>query len=327
MKILFLDAVCPKPYDRHTLDTEGMGGSESTLVRVAEALAKTHEVDVIQHNRVEGSYVGGVNYAGMLNPKYDVVIVQRNFALVPIMRAQYPSAKIILWMHDVMPPSFTYDAQALADAKCTIVCVSSFHRNLVDDLVHRAKLSTSLPRVVINNLVQEPNFGSSLEVDSDKLFFASTPAKGLNHTLRLFQNFASFPKLANLKLYYCNPGYADSLETSIPNVINLGSIPTRAVQYHMATSWVVLSANTTFRETYGNVFAESLQNGTPFLAHDMASGVKDISTDPRLFVNMADNKKVIERLIEWRTYGRPLVEGPSSPNAEIVHSWLTIVSK
>jgi hypothetical protein len=53
-RILFVDVTCPRPYDGNTLETEPQGGSESTLTRVAEALARQGDVvRVAQHNRDE----------------------------------------------------------------------------------------------------------------------------------------------------------------------------------------------------------------------------------------------------------------------------------
>ena len=46
---VFFDPSCPKPYDTRTLRNEAMGGSEATLVRIAECL----DALVVQHNRTE----------------------------------------------------------------------------------------------------------------------------------------------------------------------------------------------------------------------------------------------------------------------------------
>ena len=45
--VLFYDPLCQQPYDTRTLHTQAMGGTESTLVRVADALGAW----VMQHNR------------------------------------------------------------------------------------------------------------------------------------------------------------------------------------------------------------------------------------------------------------------------------------
>src|SRR5579884_2370802 len=47
--VLFYDPGCPAPYSRRTLETAALGGTEATVVRIAEAL----DADVMQHNRTE----------------------------------------------------------------------------------------------------------------------------------------------------------------------------------------------------------------------------------------------------------------------------------
>ena len=45
--VLFYDPVCQQPYDTRTLHAQALGGTESTLVRIADALGAW----VMQHNR------------------------------------------------------------------------------------------------------------------------------------------------------------------------------------------------------------------------------------------------------------------------------------
>lgn len=61
MRVLFIDPCCPKPYDPQVLATESLGGTEATVIRVAEGLAsKDHVVVVKQHNRTD-EYQGAGN--------------------------------------------------------------------------------------------------------------------------------------------------------------------------------------------------------------------------------------------------------------------------
>ena len=49
--VLFFDPTCDRPYDTETLRRQAMGGTEATVVRVADAL----EALVVQHNRTTAS--------------------------------------------------------------------------------------------------------------------------------------------------------------------------------------------------------------------------------------------------------------------------------
>jgi glycosyltransferase involved in cell wall biosynthesis len=303
MKILFIDSTNPKPYTHLTEKVEAMGGSESTLARVVHHLAKRNDVHVVQHNwSDEPLTVDNVTYGGYVAPdKYGAIVCQRNPNLLPAISKQFPGARLFLWMHDLPQLNFMQTVPMLSDTKTTIIAVSTFHKNVIEDL------ADYIPK--------------DLEVDKNKLFFPSAPMKGLDETLRVFNNFQSFPQLSNVKLYVCNPGYMPDMDTSsYKNVVNLGTLTNSEVRKHMATSFAVFSCNTRFRETYGNVYAEALMEGCPFLVHDMASGIRDISRDERFFINMRDNKAIIERILEWRHYGQPIPVKPTD-NQEIKNQW------
>ena len=47
MRVVIFDPITPKPYSLQTLKCEPMGGTEATVVRVAERL----DAVVVQHNR------------------------------------------------------------------------------------------------------------------------------------------------------------------------------------------------------------------------------------------------------------------------------------
>ena len=51
MHMLFIDPVTPKPYSTETLRNQPLGGTEATVVRVAEYL----DAIVVQHNRTENA--------------------------------------------------------------------------------------------------------------------------------------------------------------------------------------------------------------------------------------------------------------------------------
>src|SRR5215469_10335658 len=60
--VLFFDPGCPTPYSRRTLEQAALGGTEATVIRIAEAL----DAEVMQHNRTEseGRYRPGALSTG-----------------------------------------------------------------------------------------------------------------------------------------------------------------------------------------------------------------------------------------------------------------------
>ena len=95
--ILFFDPVCARPYDTETLRSQAMGGTEATVVRVADALGAL----VAQHNRTSAS-------GRYLPPRHDAaithVIVNRDSRALPVVHELYPNARLYLWLHDRVRP-------------------------------------------------------------------------------------------------------------------------------------------------------------------------------------------------------------------------------
>lgn len=87
--IAFIDHTCQKPYSLGTLLSEPLGGTEATVVRVAEAL----DAAVVQHIRDarESRYLPK---DFELNPKY--VVALRDPRTIPRLRKSYPSAALSL---------------------------------------------------------------------------------------------------------------------------------------------------------------------------------------------------------------------------------------
>ena len=83
---LFFDPACVSPYRARTLEEAALGGTEATVVRIAEAL----DARVVQHNRTlaEGRDLPPV-------PLSDVehLIVLRDPRALPALCKRYPGAR------------------------------------------------------------------------------------------------------------------------------------------------------------------------------------------------------------------------------------------
>ncbi len=67
MNILFWDAVCNKQYTIDTEKTESLGGTERTVLRVAQALSAQYGVYLYQHkaDSRETETIGGITHIGL----------------------------------------------------------------------------------------------------------------------------------------------------------------------------------------------------------------------------------------------------------------------
>ena len=170
--VLFYDPVCQRPYDTRTLQAQAMGGTEATLVRVADALGAW----VIQHNRTEDwqRYRRPQRLAGITT-----VIVNRDSRALPLVREHYPGARVHLWLHDRIHPRgrrarwLAATAPLLREMAVTAVCVSDWQRAAVDATLRRIGVAGAVRTLTIYNPVDDALTPDGTPVDERKLVFFS----------------------------------------------------------------------------------------------------------------------------------------------------------
>lgn len=330
-----MDPVCNKPYDPHVLDTEPLGGTEATVIRVAEALGcMGHEVRVTQHNRTVGhEHVedgGSASYRpfgrnGTYNPTH-VIVLRAPMALYQA-RKQFPSAKLYFWAHDIFGGAgWDKGFQAMVDTQAVPILVSEWHKMQMYDFMARVQFRGQVPARRIYNPIADDLQPDETPVDDNKLVFFSSPHKGLEHTLKVFERFRDFEELRDMKLYIANPGYfADRNTEGLRNVINLGSLPHNQVIAHVRSALCVFHLNSVFPETCGIVHMEADAVATPFLSSRLGA-TPEIADHRAELCDVTDTKTVIDRIISWKKYGRPKVRGrPAFRLSMVIRDWLDLL--
>src|SRR5262249_1180883 len=152
--VLFYDPLCVQPYDTRTLRSAALGGTEATLVRVADALGAY----VIQHNRRED----WERYrAPQRLPGIDHVIVSREARPLGRVRERYPQARLYLWLHDRLHPGtkrarrLAASAALLRAAQVTCVCVSDWQRAGVEATLAALGLAAEVRALTLYNPVDD----------------------------------------------------------------------------------------------------------------------------------------------------------------------------
>ena len=232
MKLRFLDLVAPHPYHKDSLSERPMGGTEATVIRVANALERLgHETRIDHQNELWG----------------DVTIVLRD--------PQYLNEGDVLWMHDMLPAT---DEQ-VSKAAFT-VAVSHFHQTFL-----REGISSKL--AFIYNPVDP--ICKPLDKDPNKVVFLSSPHKDLEFSL---QTFAEMLKLnPDLHLYILNPGYVESTLLNTSKVTTIGPVIHAEAMRHLGEASLLLHANKVFPESMGIVYAEAAACETPVLTLDVGA--------------------------------------------------------
>ena len=332
MRILFIDAGCPAPYDERSLMAGALGGTEGTVVRVAEELAKRHQVTVAQTGR-SGSYAApsGVRYTDFsvdhpVSGKPQRVILLNSHKLLKRVARHHPEAKRYLWMHCYPGKNKKHLARWARRYSYTLLGVSKTHhdhlRGFLCDYQINAQVATprSLPPLdYIYNPIAEHLGGTKRPYDRNKLVYFSSPHKGLDQILEHFKVLHALePKL---ELHLANPGYI-ALNDNLPAGVRvLGALPQREVHRHVAGALCVFNPQSSFAETFGLVFAEANALGTPVLAHDIGAA-EEILGGPEQLVDAEDSRAVAERILAWRTSARPLVSArPEFRASNVARAW------
>jgi len=276
--VLFYDPLCQQPYDTRTLHTQAMGGTESTLVRVADALGAW----VMQHNRTHDweRYRRPQRLAGITH-----VIVNRDSRALPYVRELCgPGVRVYLWLHDRFHPRsrrarwLAATAQLLRENGVTAVCVSDWQRAGVEATLRSIGLAGAVRALTIYNPVEDALRPDGTALDPDKLVFFSSPNKGLDFALDAFGELRR--ALPQLRLAVGNPGYKEGDSAQRAGVEFLGALPQARMHAQVRGALCTFAPNFRIPETFGLVFAESHALGTPVLTHDCGAAA-EIVGDPQ----------------------------------------------
>jgi glycosyltransferase involved in cell wall biosynthesis len=277
--VLFYDPVCRAPYDTRTVSNEALGGTEATLVRVADALGAW----VIQHNRTDDweRYRRPQRLAGITT-----VVVNREARALPLIESLYPQAQVYLWLHDRLRPggrrARALGAQAAAFGRMQVraVCVSDWQRADVEATLTRLGLAGRVSAATIYNPVDDLLAPDATPVEHNKLVFFSSPNKGLDYALDAFD--ALRQDMPDLRLVVGNPGYRADRAAARAGVEFLGAQPQARMHREVRSALCTFFPNFVIPETFGLVFAESHALGTPVLTHDCGAAREVVADDTQL---------------------------------------------
>jgi len=334
--VLFFDPGCPAPYSRRTLEHAALGGTESTVVRISEAL----DARVLQHNRTEPEdrYRPPDDTAPRSEGRVEHLIVLRDPRAIRPLCGRFPGARPYLWLHDLVRPGskrgrrLEAAASTLAELGVTLICVSEFQRAQAQAILDRAGVAHRVRAVTIYNPIGDDLVANGEPIDTEKLIFLSSPNKGLAFALDAFE--AVRHALPGMRLCIGSPGYKGIREAgiagpaaAIEGVVWLGPMPHARALEEMRNALCVFYPNFVLPETFGLVFAEANAVGTPVLTHDCGAAA-EVLADPRQVLPIAPAARRYERAARLvpgalrRMLGaRAERRGVFAPYVERVRAW------
>lgn len=325
--ILFIDSGSPFAYDRETLDNETLGGTEGTVVRIAEKLGESFNVVVAEGHKSTHTSSNRAQYIPfslyLLNLHWHAVIILRSPDVAFLMRAANPNVPIWLWIHDLIDIRFLNYLNRLRKNNIGVIAVSDFLQKELQNMLLIDPCLPGLPKNIrIYNPIDDDVVPDLTQVNKTKLLFASSSYKGLSDTLRIFKKLKK--KQTDFELIITNPSYHPTKFPPQEGVINLGPLTHRQNLQQMRESLALFQINHVIPETFGLVLAESNAVGTPVLTHPLGAAPEVLHNKDQL-INTYDHESVVARILQWRFQERPKVDLPRKFRlSEVIKDWKSI---
>jgi glycosyltransferase involved in cell wall biosynthesis len=324
--VVFLDTTANKYYDRKTLDTQPLGGTEASVVRVAEGLGSLGlKVAVVQSNvgRFEpqtGEFAFFLHADEMADMSCGHFVQIRDHANSHL----FPTAKKYLWCHDTADSYRNVDKlkEDIRDYGIKVITVSDWHNNDMSQLIGTEPsvntVYNPVPESVYKKVEDRPKY------DQNLLIWMSSPHKGLGKALDLFAKIVK--ERPKLKLVVFNPGYykLNPDIQQIPNVFmnDSGSKNCHTLWHYVQRSLAVFYP-TDYKETFGCIAAEANALGTPLITYKNAGLAESVSSDDQFITN---DDEVLTKIDAWQKE-RPVVSGKEEfKQANVILEWVKLLA-
>lgn len=322
--IIFTDITTTKPYDQRTLDTEAIGGTEASVIRVAEGLAaKGYRVGVFQHNLEtismgENAYYLPLGELENVRVCHAYVALRSNFGI-----ERFPGATKVSWHEDLASPLHNEIMPSLLKHNVTVVAASNWHkRNLQEQFKIGTNIGDPIPRVkaiynpVPNELYDIPR-DMNIGYENNIMVWAASPHKGLERAIKLFARCREVIS-DQLELRVFNPGYLVTDIQRVPGVVVYGAVPCKTLWEQMGSSLCVFYP-TQFEETFACIASESAAMHCPIATYPVAALRETCSNE---FAENQDEVSFIKMVERWYNGERPKVyANPKFKLSEIVWEW------
>lgn len=319
---LFIDNVCPQPYETSMLKTKGMGGSESSLIKIAEGLGAIGvNVAVYEHNLaipVQGEYATFINRE-FLDLFTDVKVVVHQRKLDISICEKLPKAKHLMWCHDLDPNAMYSIITDLKKYKITVICVSKFQMRLFKKYLKGVKIDY-IYNPIHDNMYKFSNI--DIKYDNLKLVWMSSPHKDLEYAVSVLDKLRAKSGL-DFKLHCFNPGYIQVRGLGHPYVIWHGSQPNHLMLREASDALCLFMPMHKWKETFCIVAAEANCIQLPVVAFKGRDALDETAQEGKYLCSTEE--QMLDMLIHWHKHGRPTVCGNSAFKlSHVLEKWLTI---
>ena len=325
MRIAIVDTWALRPYGAAGESQAGLGGTETTVIAVAEGLSAEAEVTLHQAARAAPTPEGAPGLRCLPFVADDLsalrgadrVIVINSDKVAAIIAKGMPEARVTVWLHVVPGKRHRAMGQDLSELGVGIVCVSERHVALVRDRLHPSDVQM---RAIYNPLPGGLSPDGTPR-DPDRLFFASSPHKGLAEVIERFAEARA--ALPGLSLRIADPGYLDWPVDRLGDagITVLGRLSRAQVIEEMRAALCLFYPQTSFAETFGIVLAEANAVGCPVLVHRGLGANDEVASSGEQLVDGHDTGAIIRTLKKWRAEPPEVTGNPAFALEAVLDAW------
>lgn len=318
--VVISDISTPLPYEERTIRESPLGGTEASVIRMAEGLAKEgFTIAVLIHNQNPQHKLQGPKYSskgtvyylplelinGVETDNYVALRSAFGFEL-------FPKARKFSWHEDVWNlPIKDELVSAIKHHKAKVVAVSKWHE---EDINSKVK---GLDTCYIYNICPDECYQDvNMQYDKNQMCWIASPHKGLEEGLEIFKKVRD--AIPNMRLLLFNPGYMNYRVNHVKGLINYGPKPAPEVWKHVRNSLCVFYP-TDFLETFGCIAAEANALGVPIVTNKIGALQETVSSENQFIPTKG---YAVDRIEDWYHIGRPVVKGQDRFKEEqVIKRW------
>jgi hypothetical protein len=310
--------ICNNGENHQSIINFGGGASEFLFYLTAQKISKYYNVTIINRFSTEPIKIDNIQYLFLQNNKNPniensndcVVIVQRSFSLLINLHKINQSNRYILWCHDYLYKNIENLTQNYScddvnnyfyKNNVLTVSVSNFHKNNIREIMPNIETYT-----IYNSLFKDFfKRDETIQYDKDTILFVSSWSKGIDKILKIGE--AYYKKNTNFKLLLLKPNccfYNPDLN-NYPFIEIIGNVKNKA-EYCKLLQKNLCVVTTSFPETFGCAFSESLFLGVPVIGDNSINAGFHETVQKDHLCNFDNVNEVIEKIEKFRE-NRPVV--------------------
>ena len=299
--VLFLDVSANKYFDRQVLEKHPLGGTEASIIRVAEGLASLGlKICVMQSRCSYFEAVMGQHCFFMHSNDLDKVSTM-NFVQIRDAKNShlFQDAKKYVWCHDLGHDAMKDWIGKLKIHDVTVVAVSRWHRQNLKKYLDNYEKTTYIYNPVPTNIFIDQD--KRVPYDKNLLVWCASPHKGLGKAIELFRKLRN--ERPKLQLIIFNPGYYELDTITEPGTAVYGPTNCQLLWTQMSRSLCVFYP-CEWDETFGLIAAEANAMGVPIATYRRGA-LKEIVSSDNQMVEQDDEQAFMDMVLKWNTEGRP----------------------